>query len=126
MRLKLLYGSDRPGPEADDYGFDGPTLYGVESVHSIYGIEMTIRFHDLRAMCQAERTTGWARHGDVGLILAIDTVGSFLKTREPSRSGMPAYYAQYLLIDEFCYSSEIKGDLEDIRYKLERIAINIR
>ena len=43
-----------------------------------------------------------------------------------SRSGMPAYYAQYLLIDEFSYSSEIKGDLEDIRYKLERIAINIR
>jgi len=39
---------------------------------------------------------------------------------------MPAYYAQYLLIDEFSYSSEIKGDLEDIRYKLERIAINIR
>ena len=126
MRLRLIYGSDRPGSEAIEYGFDGPTLYGVESIHSIYAMEITIRFHDLRSLCQAERVTGWRRYGDSELILMIDTVGSFIRTHEPSRNGVPAYYGQYLLVDEFSYSSEIKSDLEDIRYKLERIAVSIR
>ena len=126
MRLRLIYGGDRPGPEAIEYGFEGPMLHGVESIHSIYAMEITIRFHDLRSMCQAERITGWRRYGDSGLILMVDTVGSFIRTREPSRNRVPAYYGQYVLVDEFSYSSEIKSDLEDIRYKLERIAVNIR
>ncbi len=126
MRLQLIYGSDRPGPDSIEYGFDGPTLYGVESVHSIYAIDMTVRFHDLGSLCQAERITKWKRYGDVGLILVIDSIGSFIKTQEPSRNFVPAYYGQFVLVDEFSYSSEIKNDLEDIRYKLERIAVNIR
>lgn len=56
----------------------------------------------------------------------IDSIGSFIKTQEPSRNFVPAYYGQFVLVDEFSYSSEIKNDLEDIRYKLERIAVNIR
>ena len=125
MRLQLIYGSDRPGPDAVEYGFDGPTLYGVQSVHSIYGIDMTIRFHDLRSMCQAERITGWKRYSDAGMFLVIDNIGSFIKTREPSRNWVPAYYGQYVFVDELSYSSEIRSDLEEIRYKLEHIAVNI-
>ena len=126
MRLQLIYGSDRPGPDAVEYGFDGPTLYGVDCIHSIYGIDMTIRFHDLRSLCEAERITGWKRCGDAGLILVIDNIGSFIKTREPSRNWVSAYYGQYILVDEYSYSAEIKRDLADLRSGLERITANIR
>lgn len=126
MRLQLIYGSDRPGPEAVEYGFDGPTLYRLVSVQSIYAIDMTIRFRDLRSLCDAERITGWKRYGDVGLFLVIENIGSFIRTREPSRDGVSAYYGQYVLVDEYSYSAEIKRDLADLRSGLERITANIR
>lgn len=124
--MLLLRGVDVAGEAALADGFDGPTLYGVESAESTYASEITVRFKDVHAMRDAIRRTQWDYFDAERMILLVDTVGSYIKTREPERNRIPAYYAQFLLVDEGSYSQEIRDDVAGARLALERIAANIR
>lgn len=124
--MLLLRGVGVAGEPALAYGFDGPTLYGVESVESTYASELTVRFKDAHAMRDAIHRTQWDYFDAERMILIVDTVGSYIKTREPERNRTSAYYAQFLLIDEGSYSQEICDDVTGARAALERIAANIR
>ena len=93
MRLLLRYGVDRPDDETPHYGFDGPTLYGVESVEFDYVGVATIRFHDFVSYHAAMRETDWAECD--GLVLEVDTQDTFIVTREPKRNLVPAYYGNF-------------------------------
>ena len=124
MRLLLRYGVDRPDDEAPQYGFDGPTLYGVESVEFNYVGVATIRFHDFVSYHAAMRGTGWAKYD--GLVLEIDTQDTFIVTREPKRNFVAAYYGHFALVDEFAYAENIKRELAGAQASLERVRAHIR
>jgi hypothetical protein len=124
MRLLLRYGVDRPDDETPHYGFDGPTLYGVESVEFNYVGVATIRFHDFASYHGAKRETDWAECGE--MVLEVDTQGTFIVTREPNRNRARAYYGHFKLVDEFAYAESIKRNLAEAQASLERVRANIR
>lgn len=68
MRLMLMHGRNSPTEEMNDWGFQGPTLDGVEAVHFTYGLS-TVRvwFVDVASREKAQEITGWEECEDNAL-----------------------------------------------------------
>ena len=119
MRLRLGYGQDRPDEHAVDFGFDGPTLSGIESIESTYyATTITVRFRDAKSLAQAMRATGWALFDDSTNTLEAETLGPFVVTREPERHRALAYYANLFLVDD-------KFIVQQARARLDEVALSL-
>lgn len=119
MRLQLGYGHDRPDGSAVDFGFDGPTLSGVESIESTYfATTITVRFHDVESFEKALHTTGWTPYIDSARTLEAETLGPFVVTREPERHLTRAYYANLWLVDDKFIVKNARMQLDELAYSL--------
>lgn len=120
MRLCLTLGSNLPAPEATEFGFEGPELFGVASINFIGLDEITVRFHDVQSRRHAQRETRWSEFDEVTLL--VEPVNSFIPTNEPKRSGAPAYYSRWALIDDFSYNAKIREEIYLMESSLRRLA----
>ncbi len=60
MKIKLLHGRKAHDYQMKEWGFDGPTLEGVEFVHHAYGLQkVTVGFRSLPEAVVAFSLTGW-------------------------------------------------------------------
>lgn len=92
LKLHMFHGRHAPDEEMDDWGFDGPTLEGVEWFHVTYMVDFRVKFVSLEAMEAAMAKTGW----EVGdeLMLYVKHQNDLLKTTE---NGKECYYGDWSL-----------------------------
>ena len=70
MRLLLLHGRNDPNEVMSDWGFNGPTLYGVVAVHFTYGVP-NVYFESVATAVAARAATGWEYWDDDALTMTI-------------------------------------------------------
>jgi len=58
LRLLILHGRKSPDENLDDWGPDGPTVYGIDAIHWTYG-NANVFFESEEAAEIAQRLTGW-------------------------------------------------------------------
>lgn len=67
MRLFLYHGRDHPANHPEDWGFDGPELFGVEHVTITYFNTFRVGFKNAVAFKAAQKLTGWPTWDDLML-----------------------------------------------------------
>jgi len=95
MDMMLLHGRDRPDEQLNDWGFDGPTLHGVQSFQQRYRITTTVKFVSRTFADLARNLTGWPIWDDD--ILEVPWHGDLIATCEPD--GHRRYYADVVLVN---------------------------
>lgn len=77
----------------DEWGFNGPSLSGVDSFEQMYGETYTVGFITMEAKNEAQRCTGWPTWDDK--VLEAPNIDGLIMTNEP---GKPTrYYADFFL-----------------------------
>ncbi len=59
LDMLLIHGRSYPDEELDDWGFNGPTLTGIEALHVTYQSTFVLHFVDAAAAQAAHALTGW-------------------------------------------------------------------
>ena len=124
MILKLRNGRDLPSASASEYEIDGLLLAGVSGFDSMFGLEFTIAFHSREALREAQRKTGWKQCDE--LVLEVEMIGSYIRTREPRNRYRPTYYGYYSLDDDTSFAYAIGGEASTIRMATARILELVR
>lgn len=101
MELRLAHGREHPDDVLDGWGFDGPSLSGVESMQQMYGETCTVRFLDAQAAAVARRATGWPQWDETTLEMLRH--GDLIVTREPGKPR--CYYADLFLFQHGAISN---------------------
>jgi hypothetical protein len=58
LELHLFHGRKEPNEEMDDWGFSGPTITGIVSMHGTYD-ELRVRFDTTEDVLAAHQKMGW-------------------------------------------------------------------
>jgi hypothetical protein len=64
MQLHLYHGRKTPDEDMDDWGFDGPTLLGVEWMAVTYMSTFRVKFKTVEQAQAAQALTGWEYFAD--------------------------------------------------------------
>ena len=98
MKLVLMHGRYDPEEAMDDWGFHGPTLFGVKYVHSVYG-NLTVGFKTNAEAEKAQQQTGWPLFDKA--VLEIREHDTLIKiTPEDGTSNDPAYFGDWELVED--------------------------
>ncbi len=68
-RLLLIHGRHDPDETLDDWGFNGPTLEGVEYLVVTYNSHYRLGFVDEASFLRAKELTGWEEWDDKQLLM---------------------------------------------------------
>lgn len=69
MRLFLYHGRDTPDEELQDWGFDGPELFGISFYIVTYFTHIRFGFKDRESFERAKELTGWEVWDDLQLLM---------------------------------------------------------
>lgn len=95
LDLLLIHGRHDPDEQMEEWGFNGPTLQGIEALHVTYQQTFVLHFKD-RASCQtAQALTGWPEWDDRALELQFHD--DMLKVIPIASDGPVAFYGDYEL-----------------------------
>lgn len=90
--LRLFHGRRAPGDILEDWGFDGPRILGVQSLHITYLTTFAVAFVDISACEAAAALTGWPLRDENMLEMRI--VDDLIVT---TVDGKAAYYGDWSL-----------------------------
>jgi hypothetical protein len=117
MELRLAHGRDNPEVDMDEWGYEGPTLLNVDSIHEIYKHITTIRFISKDAREAARYLTGWPTWDETTLeMLRHDDL---VETQE--QSAPPRFYG-----DLFLYKHDSTAELTEINGRVQCAKRNLQ
>lgn len=95
MDLLLIHGRFDPEADMDDWGFNGPTIQGVEAIHVIYQQTYVLWFADALSARKAHALTSWPHFDDEALEMTFH--GDLLKATCLCADGPATYFGDWEL-----------------------------
>ena len=83
MKLTLFHGRYHPDEYMNDWGFEGPTLEGIISIHGTYTAHLKIFFKNHKSYIEAQQLTGWHKWDENALEARYDSEMLITLTNPP-------------------------------------------